>query len=168
MSAKVKTELTAERLRELLSYDPATGQFIRKATSRTDQIGSVAYTAHTSGYSRFSVGHKKYYAHRLAWMYVYGVWPGGDVDHINHDKTDNRISNLRDVSRSVNNQNQIRGQRGGSSNVLGVSWDKRLKKWAASIGVFKKNIHLGMFDAKEDAHAAYVIAKRELHIGCTI
>lgn len=168
MSAKVKTELTAERLRELLSYDPATGQFIRKATSRTDQIGSVAYTAHTSGYSRFSVGHKKYYAHRLAWMYVYGVWPSGDIDHINHDKTDTRISNLRDVSRSVNNQNQIRAQAGGASKVLGVSWSKAAQKWGACITVDGKNHHLGLFVEKEDARGAYIKAKRELHIGCTI
>lgn len=164
----MKQELTAARLRELLHYNPETGEFVRKTAIGKNPVGSLVHTPHTNGYSRVSVDGRKYYAHRLAWLCVYGSWPSGDIDHINHNKIDNRISNLRDVSRSVNNQNQIRCKRDGTSGVLGVSWHKAAKKWSAQIALNGKCRHLGLFSEKDDARAAYIAAKREMHEGCTI
>lgn len=164
----LKQELTAERLRELLHYNPETGQFVRKASLRSDRVGAIAYSLHTNGYSRFSLDNKNYYAHRLAWLYVYGSWPSGDIDHINHEKTDNRISNLRDVSRSVNNQNRVRCKSESASGVLGVSWHKAAQKWSARISLNGKSQHLGLFAEKDNAKMAYIDAKRALHEGCTI
>jgi hypothetical protein len=165
----LKTELTAQRLRELFHYDPETGVFTRLATRRTDRVGARAATRHSNGYIRFTVDARHQYAHRLAWLYVHGRWPSGDIDHINHDKRDNRIANLRDVSRSVNAQNQIAARSNNrTSGVLGVSWNKSAGKWGASIQVESRLRHLGLFSSVDEARAAYLTAKRALHPGCPL
>lgn len=165
----LKPELTAARLRELLHYDPETGVFVRLNSMRSDRIGKQATGLHSKGYARIFVEDRKHYAHRLAWLYVHGKWPDGDIDHINHDKTDNRIENLRDVSRSTNAENLIGAKsHNRSSGLLGVSWHKAAAKWSASIQTEGVPRHLGLFQTKREAHDAYLKAKRSLHQGCTI
>lgn len=161
------SNLTAARLRALLHYDPETGVFTwragRKGVARSqEEAGDI----NARGYRRISVDRRRYMANVLAWLYMTGGWPQGDVDHRNGVRHDNRWANLRDVSRSVNNENQKRPQRGNKSGYLGVS-PNRLR-WSASIMVRGKKLHLGTFDTPEDAHVAYLSAKREHHAGNTL
>ena len=143
-------ELTAEYLRSILSYDPETGVFTWKvSTSRRVKAGSPD----GGGYLRISVQSRRYLAHRLAWFYVYGTWPEDQLDHINRNRSDNRIANLRDVSHKQNHQNA--GKRSdNTSGHPGVSWHKRDSKWQAQIKHSYKRIHLGYFKTMEEAIAA--------------
>jgi len=98
--------LTTDRLRELLDYDTETGLFRWKTpTNNRITVGSLAGQNHPKGYTRIGVDGAKYLAHRLAWLYVHGVWPINQIDHINRMKTDNRINNLRDVIDGINKRN---------------------------------------------------------------
>jgi hypothetical protein len=98
--------LTAERVRELLLYDPETGLFTwRIAVGDRYQAGTPAGSFTHKGYRSIYIGGFNYPAHRLAWLYVTGQWPTKDIDHIDQDKANNRFANLRDVSRSANMQN---------------------------------------------------------------
>lgn len=107
-------------------------------------------------------------AHRLAWLHVHGVWPKDDVDHMDGNRVNNCIANLRDVDRSTNLQNMRSPGRPSKSGLLGVSWFERDRNWLARICVDGKNRYLGYFQTKEQAHEAYVAAKRKLHAGCTL
>ena len=98
----------------------------------------------------------------------YGEHPKGDIDHINGIKDDNRIENLRDVSKSVNLQNRKQAPKHSSSGVLGVSWHEDCQKWRASIKIQGKKKYLGLFTSKEEAHQVYVAAKRQFHEGNTL
>lgn len=162
--------LTAALLRELLHYDPETGVFTRKVrTSNRIAVGDVAGTLRPDGYTKISVLNKSYLAHRLAWLYVHGEWPKDQVDHRNGIRTDNRIANLRDLSGTLNQQNQRAAHsRNKSSGLLGASWDKRKGKWVAQISSTRTSRHIGYFETAKEAAAAYLEAKRRLHEGCTI
>ena len=149
------------RLRELLNYDPDTGVFTARVSRGAIPAGKPIGTVRRDGYLECSVDRRLYLLHRLAWCYVYGDWPTGELDHINGIKSDNRISNLRMVSRKQNMQNQQRPQRGNP--YLGVSWHKKAAKWAAQIVVDRKHKHLGLFETPEDAREAYLQAKAGLH-----
>jgi hypothetical protein len=162
-----KADLTAERLRELLDYNPETGIFTwRQAPSNSIKAGSIAGSKNHDGYRRIKINLIDHAAHRLAWFYVHGVWPAHEIDHINGIRTDNRICNLRDVPRMDNMQNQRTAQRGAKSGFLGVYSNHG--KWRAAIQVNKKTIALGNFATPEEAHQAYLEAKRRLHPTCTI
>ncbi len=105
-------DVTAERVRELLHYDPETGIFTHKVSRGGVSAGDIAGCLDSLGYVRISLGRgASRFAHRLAWLLVYGKWPDGDIDHIDQAKANNRIANLRDVSRSANNQNRDKPQR---------------------------------------------------------
>lgn len=163
--------LTASRLRELVSYDQETGEFTRIIDSyrRVARVGSNPASFSKNGYFYISLDGVRHLAHRLAWLYVYGSWPVNDIDHMNCVRTDNRISNLRDVQRHVNNQNRA-GTRSDnkSSGMTGVSWHIHSKKWRARIWLKGKEYRVGLFDTPEEASAAYIAHKRLLHEGCTI
>jgi hypothetical protein len=162
-------ELTAERLRELLSYNPNTGEFIRLTrTSNRIKVGDVAGFAHPQGYRTINVDGRKYLAHRLAWLHVTGEWPSADIDHINGQRADNRWKNLRDVSTSVNIQNRRVANRGSKTGMLGVDFHAVRGKYRASITLAGKQKFLGYFDSPLAAHAAYLEAKRTKHEGCTL
>ena len=160
--------LTQARLKKLLKYDPTTGVFCwRVARGGAVKAGQVAGYVSVSGYRAIGVDSRQYLEHRLAWLYVTGAFPVQDTDHIDGNKTNNRISNLRDVSRSVNCQNQRRAKSQNKSGYLGVRVEG--KRWSAVIQASgNAQRHLGTFDSPEQAHEIYVAAKRALHAGCTI
>lgn len=163
----MRRELTAERLRAMLRYDQATGVFTRLVqTASNARVGDTAGTLNGQGYLRISIDKFDHRAHRLAWLYVNGAWPDGEIDHINGDRGDNRIANLRVVTRAVNMQNQRAAPKGSASGLLGVHPYRR--KWSANITIGGKTRRVGVFESKEEAHTAYVLAKRELHEACAI
>ena len=164
------SKVSAERLRELLVYSEESGAFVwKKSNSNRAPVGAVAGTIHSSGYRCISIDGRLYKAHRLAWLYVHGEWPTADIDHINGSRDDNRIANLRSVTRAINQQN-LRASRGDTNTgVLGVyKTDKKSKPFRSSINVDGKDHHLGNFPTTELAHLAYLSAKRQAHAGCTI
>ena len=147
------SSLTQERLKTLFNYNPTTGQFTRNVKIKNQPAGTLVGTSGTRGYLQCSVDSKVYKVHRLVWLYVHGVWPIGQIDHINHVTYDNRIANLRDVSCAQNHQNHARKTK-SSSGYLGVTWNKRDKRWYAYIEVNDKSIHLGLFANVADAITA--------------
>jgi hypothetical protein len=164
-------ELTAERLREVVDYDPATGAFTRKVRlAHRHHVGDRAdfliNKGPMTGYARVSIDSKRYLAHRVAWFYIYGVWPGQFIDHINGVKSDNRISNLRLATATLNQENTRVPKAHNKCGYLGVVAHQ--SRWRATLRVNKKRVDLGCFDTPEEAHAAYVEAKRKYHKGCTI
>jgi hypothetical protein len=150
--------ITHKELLERLSYDPDTGIFTwLKSNSNVAPSGSIAGCLNkVTGYWQIRLNRETIRAHRLAWFYVYGMWPEKQLDHINRVKTDNRIKNLRIVTQSENNQNK---------KVKGYTYSKADKKWKAYIGVEGVRTHLGYFDSPEEAQQAYLEAKKTIHIG---
>ena len=163
---------TAEKLRELLHYDPETGVFTRRVQTGGRYgaaVGTVAGTLIDAGYVMISVMSKQYRAHRLAWLYVTGEWPAGEVDHRDGVRANNAWKNLRDVPPTTNRQNQRRAMSNSKTGLLGASYSARDRRFVARIkDAAGKYRSLGGFDTAEQAHAAYVSAKRQLHAGCTI
>lgn len=159
--------ITAERLRELLSYDPETGAFAWIA-SRGGRIqpGRPAGSFGKHGYMQIEVQRRKYLAHRLAWLYVTGVWPDDEIDHIDTNKANNAFGNLRASGRVANCQNHRVARRDNKSGYLGVS--KKKNRWVSVIHIGGKQMHLGYFNSAEEASAAYVAAKRHVHQGNTL
>lgn len=156
----MKNDITQERLKLLLSYDKDTGVFYWNvsAANNSIKIGSVAGSLTKNGYIGIGIEKQQYYAHRLAWLYVHGVLPNDQIDHINRDRADNRIVNLRSVSNQANAQNQ--GLRKGSlSGYRGVNWYKRGGKWQARIHHNNKTMHVGYYDNLQDAKLAREIAE---------
>lgn len=157
--------MTPALLRETLAYDPATGHFTWLAkTGKRAVVGRRAGWQSKDGYARICVHGEEHQAHRLAWLYVHGDWPMQDIDHINGDRADNRIANLRDVSRSVNLQNR-RAAGQTRTGVLGVSANGTGFK--AEIKSDRR-MHLGTFPTTAAASAAYLAAKRQHHEGNTL
>jgi hypothetical protein len=135
--------LTAERLREILHYDPETGVFTNKVKrNRRTVIGTVAGSVYTKGYRGVIIQRVRYRENRLAWLYVYGVWPVGQVDHINHDRADNRIANLRDVSAFENTRNRQVSRTAPESGCPGVN--RKPTGWLVTIKVNGRLIYLGL------------------------
>jgi len=154
--------LTIERLKELLTYEPATGEFrwIAKRGKR-QQCGEIAGHIDRSGYRQIRVDQRLYLAHRLAWFYVHGEWPPNGLDHINRAPGDDRIVNLRLATQAENLRNtSIRSD--NTSGQRGVSWGHG--KWVAEIQVNRKRIYLGRFAELDQAKAAYEAASH-LHFG---
>lgn len=158
--------LTAARLRELLHYDPDTGLFTWRLSRRRARAGNVAGTIVTRGYIMIRIDGVKRLAHRLAWLYTYGDWPSGSIDHIDGQPANNRLLNLRDVDSSINNQNRRSASAQNVSGYLGVETNG--SKFRARIEIAGQRIAIGSFAEPEDASAAYIEAKRRLHPGCTI
>lgn len=153
--------VTQNRLRQLFIYDEDSGNFIRRIkTGKSTKVGEIAGGKMSSGYIRLRVDGKKYLAHRLAWLYVYGEMPKM-IDHINHDTSDNRISNLRNVTHKNNHRNRKQHCNNKSGRV-GVYWDSVGRKWISTICVDGRSIHLGRFiefheavNARKNAEVLY-------------
>jgi len=158
--------LTHKELKRLLRYERGTGLFRWLVSVGTAVAGDVAGTLIKRGYIQISIGGRKYKAHRLAWFYVKGEWPAGEVDHKNTNRSDNRWRNLRDLPGAINTQNKRRAYSTSKTGTLGVS--PAGKRFRARICVDGIDKHLGSFPTKRKARAAYVQAKRELHQGCTL
>ena len=155
-----RPELTAEQLRSILHYSPETGIFTWKvSTARRVRVGDVAGSQNGKGYLNIKLQRRKHLAHRLAWLYTYSNWPKDQLDHINRNRTDNRICNLREVSHKQNNQNRSKPSNNTSGHP-GVVWHKRISKWVAQITHNYKDIHLGRFNTIEEAIAARKAAEK--------
>jgi len=96
MTTTKQDKLKAERLRERLHYDAGTGVFTRRVGSGHARAGDMAGTVHSTGYVRISIDGGKYTAHHLAWLYVHGLWPSDQIEHINRKRSDNRLVNLKE------------------------------------------------------------------------
>ena len=157
----MRSQVALERLREVLDYNPDTGVFAWKVSLRNRVKPGDAAGSYNQGYRRIEIDGICYTAHRLAWFYMHGVWPKV-IDHVNGNRDDNRIDNLRSTTFLGNSQNR-RADRGGTSALVGVSWDTACQKWRATIGVRGKSKHLGYFDTEQEAHSAYLKAKARHH-----
>ena len=154
--------LSADFLRQVLDYDPETGGLTwrerpasmfsdgRRSASHSAAVwnsrysGKPALMSIRNGYSYGAIFDRLHQAHRVAWLLHYGVWPSGQVDHKNGDRSDNRIANLRDVTNAENGRNQKR-HRDNTSGVTGVCWHRASGKWNARIKVGARNKSLGLF-----------------------
>lgn len=160
------SELTVERLREVLRYDPETGVFHWLVSRGKAAVGAVAGCSDHRGYLVTGIDGKRYYLHRLAVACVTGKMPGELVDHLNGDRSDNRWINLRETTHAVNMQNQ---RAPSKNNMLGLLGVRRFgSNYRSAICVDGKPKHLGTFPTPDQAHEAYLAAKRQMHAGCTI
>ena len=152
-------------LRRFLAYDPATGGL--SANGIWPDAPPSHVTSH--GYLVVSLLGSKIYMHRLAFLLMTGELPSGVMDHIDGDRLNNRWANLRDVTSRMNTENKRSAQPGNkSAGLLGVYFHKQLQRYHASIKSKGKKYSLGTYETAEEAHQAYLQAKRRLHAGCTI
>ena len=142
--------LSQSELKAELSYDPKSGVFTRNKAGGGRKAGARAGGLGTDGYTTISVLGRRYRAARLAWLYMTGEHPSGDVDHINRKPTDDRWANLRLATRSQNCANTK-----SHSGLKGVSWVTAKQRWKAQIKVSGKNKHIGYFDCPIEANEAY-------------
>ena len=157
-------DITVERLKELLSYDPETGRFVwLKRTSNRIQVGDIAGTPHgvDRRYVRINIDAQYYLAHRLAWFYTHGKWPAACIDHINRNGQDNRIVNLREATHAQNLANQPLGKR-NNSGIKNVSWYGRKRVWRVQITKGGKN-YQWPFKTREEAVAAVDQLRKQMH-----
>ena len=159
MSLKRKPLPKQARLRELFDYDPQTGIFVRLITAGGQLPNTVAGNIKAKGYVHIAVDGEVFYANRLAWVYVYGDVEFVDIDHKNHNPSDNRIDNLRVATHKQNQENYSR-RSDNTSGVTGV--DFRHGRWRARICHHGKFINLGKFDTQDEAIAARKSAELEL------
>jgi hypothetical protein len=165
--------LTQERLRNLFDYDAESGELIWKNRPRSDFTTGRSFSVFNSmrvgvvagnidcldGYRKIGIDGRLYRAHRLVWMHVYGSWPAGEIDHINQLKSDNRIANLRSVSRRENERNKPK-RRDNTSGTVGVY--RRGASWRAIINADGTSYRLGTFRTLEEAIAARRAAEQSL------
>lgn len=159
--------ISAAEALELFCYTPANGVLTWRNTRGRIKAGCEAGSVTSEGYRAVCVARQRYYVHRIIWLITYGTFPvsGNDVDHVNGNRSDNRINNLRSVTRSQNGQNQHRGRAGKTSKHIGVCWMARDKKWAAYIKVGGRRLSLGYHVTEGGASSAYLAAKAQYHIG---
>lgn len=155
-----KDWLTVEEARARLDYNPETGALVWKKCRDSTKIGKESKSLDVSGYVQVNIAGTLVKGHRLAWYIYHGAWPDGHIDHINGVRNDNRIANLRVVTNAINCQNKrVDTNKHG---LMGVYFQSG---WRAKINVNRQQIHLGKFATAEEAHAAYVEAKRKYHPG---
>lgn len=163
--------LTQDELKEYLSYDSETGNFTWIKTNSNRAIkGKIAGTFDKDKYVNIAFNKKRYKAHRLAWFYVYNIWPKNHIDHEDGNPSNNKLSNLRDATQAENCQNIKKANIDSKTGVLGVTIKKgRIKNpYKAQIRFKSKNLNLGHYPTIELAHIAYLNKKREIHPFSTI
>jgi hypothetical protein len=152
--------LTQERLKELLTYNPDTGEFRWSITPRSGVRAGAVAGNHGDGCWRIRIDRVAYKAHRLAWLYVHGRWPGSEIDHVNGNPIDNRLCNLREAAHDQNLGNCKR-RADNTSGRKGVARSSaKSERWRAHF----RGQYLGSFATKEEAHAAYQQAA-DAHFG---
>jgi hypothetical protein len=161
-----KYTLSHDFLLSSLIYDAETGLFTRKKSSRGAKIGDIAGWKEPDGYVRITFNGFRYCAHKLAWFYVTGAWPDEEIDHIDGVKSNNIYKNLRKANRSENRQNMRTASSRNKSGLLGVSTQKN--GYISTICINGTSKYLGFYKTKEDAHAAYLKAKSDIHPFSTI
>ncbi len=154
--------LTQHELQNLLDYSVITGVFTWKVCLAARAPVGAKAGCKANGYIQIRIKNKLYYAHRLAFLHVLGVFPKQQIDHINGNRSDNSWINLREVSSTLNQQNAPLSKN-NTSTVVGVLWDKRRKSWLAKIGVNSKELYLGAF--KEFDLAVIARKNAEQHYG---
>lgn len=158
--------ISHERLIELVNYDCETGLFTRKKSVGRSFAGRVLGYTKNNGYIAFTLDSKKYFAHRLAWLYVHKKLPEHDIDHIDGNRSNNKIKNLRDIPRSSNLENSAKAKSSNkSTGLIGAYLHKKTGKFTSRIQVDKKDNYLGSYDTAQLAHEAYMNAKKKLHKG---
>ena len=173
--------LEPELIRKLLDYDPDTGALTWKPRTPDmfeDEAHSAEHncakwnarysgretgTPYTGGYLAVGFGGRRFLAHRVAWAFVNGEWPKAQIDHIDGNRANNRIKNLRGADHSSNGANRV-APATNKSGAKGVSWSKKERKWIAHIRVKNRSLRLGGFHSVEEAASAYAEASRK-HFG---
>jgi hypothetical protein len=150
--AKTSIPLTAERLKQLVHSDPESGIFTAACDRESSSIkaGQRLGWINGKGYYHIMLDRRSYRANRLAWLYMTGGWPPHQVDHLNHDKADDRWANLR-AATNQQNQRNITMSKANTSGIRGVGWHKRIEKWQASIRVDGRLLSLGYFESLDEA-----------------
>jgi len=150
-----RNDLSAEKARARFRYDARAGCLVAAADGRS--VGWV----HSTGYRYVNVGRVQYKEHRLIWLIVFGRWPTGQIDHINGNRADNHLDNLRDVTGSINQRNTGR-RADNTSGYKGVVFNKSHGRYLARIGLHGKRRHLGYFATAAEAGSAYEAAALKL------
>ena len=163
---------TDQIVRKSLKYDPLTGNVVWKKNKQNrwgeygHRVESIAGNIRSHGYRAISISvdgkNREIYAHRIGWFLSYGEWPN-QIDHINGNKNDNRLENLRECVHAENMQN-TKTYITNKSGFKGVYFSKKAKKWVSQITYNYKSIYLGLFDTAEEAHEEYLRAKSEKHL----
>lgn len=176
-----RTDISADYARQLLDYDPESGILTWRARNpsmfitgkhsaehqckrwNSEHAGVLAGSLKSDGYLKIGIYGRLYSAHHIAWAHFYGVWPTKNIDHKNGNRALNSVANMREASPAENGQNRsIFGC--SQSGLVGVSWFRQSGKWRARIMAEGSAIHLGLFDTKEMAFAAYLDAKAKFHL----
>ena len=145
-------------IRDLFDYNASTGDLLWKSPKGGVAKGREAGYINHYGYRRVGIQGMEHAAHRVVWAYHFGKWPDSEIDHLNGVRHDNRIDNLRDVSRRGNNQNKVCHRRG---NMFGATMRKdsfRRKPWQAQIVIDGKGVYIGSYATEQEAHEAYLKA----------
>lgn len=162
------SDITLEELRKFAHYDPSTDTWTRITSpgNKRPDLAGKPITTKDNGYLRAVIGAKSFRLHRLVWLWHHGVLPTLHIDHIDGNRANNRIENLREASRSINAQNQRERHSHNTSGFLGVHAFR--DKFMARISLGGKRHFLGYHDTAEAAYAAYLDAKRRMHPGNTL
>ena len=164
MRVRPKQPLTHAEVTSMLRYEPDTGRLFWKVSRGGRLAGDPVGTVRPDGYLSVGMRDNKLLVHRLIWFLVTGVWPENDIDHVNGLRTDNRLVNLRAVSRAQNLQNlDANNLNNQTTGLVGASYDKGRRNFRSYIVVGRKQINLGRFSTGEAAHAAYLKAKSVIH-----
>lgn len=154
-----KMTITQARLKELFDYDPNTGSLVWKTARQGIKVGEVAGSINkVSGYRAIMVDGRAHRAHRLVWLWHHGKFPDHEIDHVDRDKQNNRIENLRDVSSMLNKLNR---RSYAASGFKGVRMQRG--RFFAQIAIFGKTVCLGIFDSPEEAHEVFKQVHRDLY-----
>ncbi len=162
--------ITSEELKRLLTYNHDTGAFNWKSRSDVSKSWNSRYAGKeagtlSNGYVKITINKKQHFAHRLAYLFMEGIAPNGEIDHIDGDKKNNRYVNLRVVT-STQNKRNMSIPRTNSSGLMGVRYREDKKKWVAYISIKNRFVHLGYYASRELAHSARLEAEREHGFHC--